>query len=124
MAFLAELEQAGAEPPRRPAPPPGDWPPGPPVTGVIPIGQVECRQRVLVQGTVVHAGPHDWQGGTVFECVIDDGTGAIALALVGRRAFPGLAAGAPVLAEGVAGERRGRLVILNPQLTLLRPEAR
>jgi len=122
MAFLAELDQAGAEAPEPAATPPEQqWPTAPPVTGVVPIGTAVVRRRLLVKGTVIDVGPRAWEGGTVLECRIDDGTGRITLALLGRRAVAGLEPGAAVRAEGVVGRRRGRPIILNPFLTLLLP---
>jgi hypothetical protein len=122
MAFLAELDQAGAEPPEPAATiPEQQWPSARPVIGVVPIRAAVLRGRMLVQGTVVDVGPRAWQGGTVLECVIDDGTGRISLALVGRRAIAGLEPGAAVRAEGVVCRRWGRPIILNPFLTLLVP---
>ncbi len=48
-----------------------------------------------------------------------DGTGGITLVFYGRRAIPGLAAGCRLIAEGMVGERMGRLAIANPVYRLV-----
>jgi hypothetical protein len=82
-----------------------------------PIAGVADRQRVTVGGLVVDAIVRRWAGGDVLECRLDDGTGQIWLAFLGRREVEGIAPGAVLSAEGVVGNHRGRRLILNPLIT-------
>lgn len=124
MAFLAELESlaaregAGAEPGARQRDAEPDWPAGPPETGEVPIGETRLRRHALVVGTVVRSEPCAWQGGTVLEADIDDATGRLTLAFLGRTGLAGLSVGAVVRAEGTVGLRQGRRLMLNPVITL------
>jgi len=52
------------------------------------------------------------------ECVLVDGTGALSAVFFGRRTIPGLDVGSLVEVEGMAGESKGRLAILNPTYEL------
>jgi hypothetical protein len=130
MASLAELgrlaahEHASAD--GQPAPEPDgdpDWPVAPPVVGVAAIGEVRLRHRTLVQGTVIRSAPCAWRGGMVLEADLDDGTGRLTLAFVGRVRLAGVVEGVAVRAEGTVGARQGRRLMLNPVLTLLSPDA-
>lgn len=51
----------------------------------------------------------------VFEAVLEDGSGSLVLVFLGRRAVPGLVPGARLQVEGMVGERRGELVMVNPR---------
>jgi len=53
------------------------------------------------------------------ECIVQDGTGSIAVVFLGRRHVPGIEVGARIVAEGVVGEYHGRPAILNPDYELL-----
>jgi RecJ-like exonuclease len=94
-------------------------PEAPDLVGRDPIGSVRLRSPVRVAGEVVKAGVHPWAGGDVFECVLDDGTGTIVLAFLGRRSVPGIRVGALLSADGTVGTHRGRVLILNPLVTFL-----
>jgi hypothetical protein len=86
----------------------------PDVPGRDAIGSVCARQAVRVGGFVVDAGVRTWVGGEVFECILDDGTGQLHLAFLGRRDVAGVRVGALLSADGVVGTHRGRLLLLNP----------
>jgi len=94
-------------------------PDAPDVLGRDRIGSMQARQRVRIAGRVADAGARAWAGGEVFECVLDDGTGRITLAFLGRRSVAGLEAGAVIAADGTVGTHRGRALILNPLVTFL-----
>ncbi len=52
---------------------------------------------------------------------MSDGSGSIGVVFLGRRHIPGVEIGARLTAEGIAGEHRGRLVLLNPEYELRGP---
>ena len=58
-------------------------------------------------------------GTATLECVLQDDSGAMSLVFLGRTKIPGIEVGSRVRAEGVAGQHRGRLAILNPDYQLL-----
>ena len=57
-------------------------------------------------------------GSPMLECTISDGTSSIGLVFFGRRRIAGIEIGAAIVAEGIAAEHRGRLVLLNPDYEL------
>jgi cytochrome c-type biogenesis protein CcmE len=85
------------------------------------IGGVVERQRVNIGGLVVEAVVRKWVGGDVLECRLDDGTGQMWLAFLGRRQVDGVVSGALLSAEGVVGTHRGRRLVLNPLITFWTP---
>jgi amino acid transporter len=99
--------------------------PGPEVhvEGAIPIGEIQERQRVRVAGRVHALRVQPWAGQPTLECTIVDGTGRVTIVFLGRRQIAGIEPGARLIVEGVAGERAGQLVILNPDYELLPPMA-
>ena len=62
-----------------------------------------------------------WAGQPTLECTIVDGTGRVSIVFLGRRQIAGIEPGARLVVEGVAGERNGQLVILNPDYELHPP---
>ena len=91
------------------------------VDGAVPIGQIQERQRVRVAGRVHALRVQPWAGQPTLECTIVDGTGRVSIVFLGRRQIAGIEPGTRLVVEGVAGERGGRLVILNPDYELLPP---
>ena len=53
------------------------------------------------------------------ELVLIDATGAISIVFLGRRAVAGIEVGTRMSAEGMVGEHKARLAILNPTYQLL-----
>jgi hypothetical protein len=89
---------------------------------LAPIGDVGWRQQVRVRGTVRSMRVQPWAGGvSTLEVTLVDDTGGITLVFLGRSRIAGLGLGTPLEAEGMVGESRERLVILNPIYTLLPP---
>ncbi|HVC24865.1 MAG TPA: hypothetical protein VND23_03825 [Acidimicrobiales bacterium] len=72
------------------------------------------RGRVEVTGVVTATRAHEWPD-PVFEADLDDGTGRATLVYLGRRAVPGVAAGARLTVEATLRSRGGRLELLNPR---------
>jgi amino acid transporter len=89
--------------------------------GVVAIASVSWRQRVQIEGRVRTVRVQPLAGTSTLECVLQDDTGAMSLVFLGRSKIPGIEIGSRVRAEGVAGEHRGRLAILNPAYQLLTP---
>ena len=94
----------------------------PPTTranGTQPIGTVVWRQQVQIEGRVRTVRVLPLAGTATLECVLADDTGAISIVFLGRDKIPGIEVGTRLRATGTAGERRGRLAILNPVYELL-----
>jgi hypothetical protein len=87
--------------------------------GLVPIGQVKWRSLVRVQGRIRSMRVQPWAEVASLECTVIDPTGGLLLIFLGRRTIPGVELGRHVIAEGMVGEHRGYLAILNPVLELL-----
>jgi hypothetical protein len=90
-----------------------------PAHGTVAIATVTWRQRARIEGRVRTVRVQPLAGTSTLECVLQDDTGAMSLVFLGRSKIPGIEVGSRVRAEGVAGEHRGRLAILNPVYQLL-----
>ncbi|MBV8951756.1 MAG: OB-fold nucleic acid binding domain-containing protein [Actinobacteria bacterium] len=86
---------------------------------VLPIGQVKWRSHVRVKGRIRSIRVQPWAEVASLEATVIDPTGGLVLIFLGRRTVPGVELGRHVIAEGMAGEHRGYLAILNPVLELL-----
>jgi len=87
--------------------------------GVTPIAEVAYRQRARVAGRVRSMRVQPWSGVATLECTIVDNTGAIDVVFLGRKQVAGIAPGARLVVEGMVGDHRGRLAILNPEYRIL-----
>jgi amino acid transporter len=96
---------------------------GPAVTrdGLAPISSVTFRQRVRVGGRVQSVRVQPWGSAPTLECTVDDGTGRLLIVFLGRRHVPGVEPGTKLVVEGVVGEHRGRIAVLNPRYELVAP---
>jgi amino acid transporter len=90
-----------------------------PSRGTVAIATVTWRQRARIEGRVRTVRVQPLAGTSTLECIIQDDSGAMSLVFLGRSKIPGIEIGAHLRAEGVAGEHRGRLAILNPVYQLL-----
>ena len=85
------------------------------VADQVPIAEVRWRQRVVVRGTVRSMRVRPWaEGVSTLEATLVDETGGVTLVFLGRKRIAGLRLGTALEAEGMVGENRGRLVIINP----------
>ncbi len=91
----------------------------PVIDGVVPIGSVEWRQRAKVAGRVRSVRIQPWSGVSTLECTLVDDTGGLLVVFLGRRSIAGIRPGTRMAAEGMIGEQRGQLAILNPDYQLL-----
>jgi hypothetical protein len=84
-----------------------------------PIGGVRWRTRTRIGGTIRSLRVQPWADIASLECVVVDDTGGILLVFLGRRKVAGVELGRRLTAEGMVGESRGYLAILNPDIELL-----
>ena len=87
--------------------------------GATPIAEVAYRQRARVAGRVRSMRVQPWSGVATLECTVVDRTGAIDVVFLGRKQVAGIAPGARLVVEGMVGDHRGRLAILNPEYRIL-----
>lgn len=59
-----------------------------------------------------------WRQTPYLEVTLEDPTGRLLLLFSGRRNIPGIDPGTRMSAEGMVGEHRGHLALLNPSYTL------
>jgi hypothetical protein len=88
---------------------------------VTPIGDVRWRTRTRVKGKVRSVRVQPWADVASLECVVVDDTGGVLLVFLGRRKVAGIELGRVLVAEGMVGQSRGYLAILNPDIELLEP---
>ena len=84
-----------------------------------PMGQVRWRNRARIEGTIRSLRVQPWAEIASLECVVVDETGGILLVFLGRRKVAGVELGRRIAAEGMVGESRGYLAMLNPDIELL-----
>jgi len=84
-----------------------------------PIGLTPHRRPAVIAGRITAIGQRRWAGCLAFECRLDDDTGAVTLVFLGRRQIAGIDVGRRLIADGTVGDHRGRILMLNPLVTLL-----
>jgi hypothetical protein len=95
-----------------------------PPDGCTPIGSARHRQRVVLGGRVHAVRVQPWSGVATLELTLVDRTGAMTIVFLGRRHLPGVGTGTRLVVQGMVGEHRGHLAILNPAYDILPgPEA-
>ncbi len=88
--------------------------------GVMPIGQVEWRERVKVAGRVKALRVQPWSEKILsLELTLVDGTGGLTVVFLGRRHIGGVRLGSRLVVEGTVAETRNQLALLNPAYQLL-----
>jgi hypothetical protein len=99
--------------------------PSPEVQGTTPIANLSYRQMAKIAGRVRSVRIQPWSGVSALECTVTDASEAeVLVVFLGRQEIPGIRTGTDLVVEGMVGERRGRLAIMNPDYALLRvPEA-
>jgi len=87
---------------------------------VAPIGDARWRHRVCVRGHVRSTRLQPSADGVPsWECTLVDDTGGITIVFLGRTHVAGIHLGTELEVEGMVGERRERLIVLNPVYRLL-----
>ncbi len=88
--------------------------------GTTPIGALRHREAAKVAGRVHSVRIQPWSGVPALECTLEDGTGGdLMVVFLGRREVAGIRNGTTLVVEGMIGERRGHLAMLNPGYQLL-----
>lgn len=86
-----------------------------------PIADVQFRQRVRVAGKVYSVRVQPWSGTPALELTVIDDTGAMTVVFFGRRNLAGVTTGTGIIVEGVVGEHRGKMAMLNPAYKIQAP---
>jgi Amino acid permease len=94
----------------------------PPVSlgSAVPIAETEARQEVVVVGRVHSLRVQPRASVATLEVMVRDHTGTITFVFLVRTEIAGIEPGAWLRGTGRAGERRGRLEIINPAYELLK----
>lgn len=108
--------------PAGPQPAPAAAPPVPPATGTR-IADVRWRQHACVTGQVHTVRIQPLASVPSLECTLVDDSGGLTVVFLGRRKIAGIHPGTRMRVEGVAGNHRGQLAILNPRYELIAPES-
>jgi RecG-like helicase len=86
---------------------------------IVPIGDVRWRTRARIRGRIRSLRVQPWANVATLECVVVDETGGLLLVFLGRRRVAGVELGRSIVAEGMVGNQRGYLAIMNPEIELL-----
>ncbi len=90
----------------------------------VPVDQLQFRQKARVAGKVYSMRVQPWSGRAALELTIIDDTGALLVVFFGRRQLAGVSAGTKIIVDGVIGEHRGSMAMLNPAYEIqLEPHA-
>ena len=90
------------------------------IPGAVPISDLSFRKSAKVVGRIRAVRIQPWSGVPALECTVVDGSGAeLLVVFLGRREIPGVRIGTELLLEGMVGERRGHLAMINPYYELL-----
>ncbi|MDQ3991389.1 MAG: OB-fold nucleic acid binding domain-containing protein [Actinomycetota bacterium] len=79
------------------------------------IADCRGRSRERVAGVVKRIRLNPREGAGTLEVVVGDGTGEVVAIWTGRLEIPGLTLGTRLVLEGVLGEERGGLRMVNPR---------
>ncbi len=91
------------------------------VRGAIPISSLKPRQRARVAGRVKSLTVQPWGNVPTLQVQLTDDQGKLVVAFLGRRQIAGLAPGSRIVVDGTVTERRGHLVMINPEYEFLPP---
>jgi len=86
------------------------------VPGTVRIGEAPMRDRVKIAGVIKRITVFPMQDHESLEALISDGTGEVTVVFMGRRGIGGFSLGTRVVVEGVLGEKRGAVKMINPVL--------
>jgi len=82
------------------------------------VAELGPRGRAVITGTVVGVHVARWRGVQSCIAALDDGTGLVELAFIGRTRIPGVAEGTVLTAEGTAVQEGSDYVLWNPLIYL------
>jgi RecG-like helicase len=86
------------------------------VPGAVRIADAPLRAHVKIAGVIRRLTVFPMQDNESLEALVSDGTGEVVVRFMGRRTIGGLGLGTRVVVEGVLGEKRGALQMMNPRL--------
>jgi RecG-like helicase len=86
------------------------------VPGSVRIAEAPLRQHVRIAGVIRRLTVFPMQDNESLEAVVSDGTGDVLVRFMGRRAIGGFGLGTRVVFEGVLGESKGTIQMINPRL--------
>ena len=86
------------------------------VEGSVRIAGAPMRQPVRIAGVIRRMTVLPMEGKEALQALVSDGTGEVTIVFMGRRGIGGLTLGKRVVVEGVLGEQRGDVRIVNPRL--------
>jgi amino acid transporter len=90
------------------------------VPGAVPIADLRYRQAAKVAGRFRSVRIQPWSDVPTLEGTLTDASGAdLLVVFLGRREVPGIRPGTEMVANGMVGDRRGQLAMLNPDYELL-----
>jgi hypothetical protein len=90
------------------------------VPGTVSIADLQYRHRARVAGRIRAVRIQPWSSVQSLECAVVDNSGSeLLIVFLGRREIPGIRTGTQLVVQGMVGERRGRLAMLNPTYELL-----
>jgi amino acid transporter len=87
----------------------------------VAVVDITFRQRAKVVGKVYSMRVQPWSGVASLELSLVDDTGALTVVFFGRRRLSGVATGSRLVVEGVVGEHRGVVAMLNPAYEIQAP---
>jgi RecG-like helicase len=86
------------------------------VPGSVRISEAPLRERVKIAGVIRRMTVFPMKDDESLEALVSDGTGEVIVQFMGRRAIGGLGLGTRVVVEGVLGNQRGAVRMMNPRL--------
>lgn len=86
------------------------------VAGSVRIKDAPLRQHVRIAGVIRRMTVLPMEGKEALQALIADGTGEVTVVFMGRRGIGGLSLGARVVVDGVLGEHREGIRMVNPRL--------
>ena len=85
------------------------------VPGTTRIADAPLREPVKLAGVVRRLTVFPVEGQETLEALLYDGTGDAVIVFMGRRGIQGLTLGTKVVVEGVLGDKRGEVRMVNPR---------
>jgi RecG-like helicase len=86
------------------------------IPGSVRIADAPMRERIKIAGVIRRMTVFPMEGREALEALVSDGTGEVIVVFMGRRGIGGLSLGTRVVVEGVLGQQRGSVKMLNPRL--------
>ena len=85
------------------------------VPGTTRIADAPLREPVKLAGVVRRITVFPVEGQETLEALLYDGTGDANIVFMGRRGIQGMTLGTKVIVEGVLGDKRGEVRMVNPR---------